>query len=202
MKSSNKKGKYRNIWSFSERMKLGISLIFTKLFYRKAKLICYPIYMRGKKNMVYGKGLNVGYGCHFDLINTEKKTLFIGENCEFGDYCHIVAIDSVTIGNNLLCASKVFISDCNHGEYGDTNPSSPYELPMERILVSAKVTIGNNVWLGENVVVLKGVNIGDGAIIGANSVVTHDIPSNTIAVGSPARVIKKYNDEKKIWEKI
>ena len=79
----------------------------TKLFYRGAKLVSYPIFMRGKKGFRYGRGLNIGYGCHFDLLNTQKVTLRIGENCEMGDWCHVVAIDEVKIGDNFLAASKV-----------------------------------------------------------------------------------------------
>lgn len=197
------KEKYKNRWSLFEGILLGFSLIWTKIFYPKAKLICYPIYMRGKKSMVYGAGLNVGYGCRFDLINTEKVTLQIGENFELGDYCHIVAVDRVKIGNNVMVASKVFISDCNHGSYScSEGGSEPSEPPRYRALSSSPVIIGNNVWIGDNAVILAGVHIGDGCVIGANSVVNHDIETNTIAVGVPARVVKRYNLEKKCWVKV
>ena len=71
---------------------------------------------------------------------------------------------------------------------------------MVRSYNISEVIIEDNVWLGEFVSVLPGVKIGKGAIIGSNSVVTKDIPANTIAVGSPAKVIKKYNFETKKWE--
>ena len=66
----------------------------------------------------------------------------------------------------------------------------------------SKVIIGNNVWIGEGAAILSGVKIGEGSIIGTNSVVLKDIPPNSIAVGSPAKVIKKYDFDKKEWIKI
>ena len=71
--------------------------------------------------------------------------------------------------------------------------SSPCETPISRKYDIEDVVIGENVWIGQGVVINPGVEIGDGAIIGANSVVTHSIPKECIAVGAPARVIKKYN---------
>ncbi len=194
--------KYKNRYTFSEFFKLAFSFIMTKVFYRKAKLICYPISMRGKKSLVYQKGLNVGYNCRFDLLNCDKKTLFIGKNCEFGDNCHIVATERVIIGDNFLCASKVFISDTSHGNYSshcNALQDSPLTIPSERQLVSDPVEIGNNVWVGENVVVLKGSKIGDGCIIGANSVVNGTITPYSIAVGAPAKEIKRYDFAKGVW---
>ena len=65
--------------------------------------------------------------------------------------------------------------------------------------ISKGVTIGNGVWIGNNVVILGGVNIGDKAIIGAGSVVTHDVPAYSIAAGNPARIIKTYDKENNCW---
>ena len=194
--------KYKNRYSFFEFITLGFSVIFTKVFYPKAKLIAYPVYMRGKKSLEYGKGFNVGYGCRFDLINPDKKTLHIGKNCELGDHCHIVATDNVTIGDNFLAASKVFISDTSHGIYNGDACSIPTEAPKDRRLVSKPVIIGDNVWIGDNVVILSGVHIGNGCVVGANSVVTKDINDNCIVAGVPARVIKYFNGETSSWEKI
>ena len=73
---------------------------------------------------------------------------------------------------------------------------------MERKYRTRPVFIEDNVWIGESVSVLPGVRIGKNSIIGANSVVTKNIPENSIAVGNPARVIKKYNFETSFWEKI
>ena len=119
------------------------------------------------------------------------------------DHVHITARESVKIGNNVLLASKIYISDCSHGSYsGDENDSHPESIPHDRPLFSKPVVIEDNVWLGEFVSVLPGVTIGKGSIIGTNSVVSKNIPSNVIAVGSPAKPIKKFNFATNNWEKI
>lgn len=163
----------------------------------QARFVRRPIYIRGKKSIVGGKNLTTGRFCRFDL-NGEKKTLFIGDNCEMGDMTHIVAHEKVEIGNNVLVASKVFISDTSHGSYGDDG-DAPFVPPNKRLLRSRHVFVGNNVWLGENVVILPGIKIGNGTIIGANSVVTCNVPENVIAAGVPARVIKIWTEENRMW---
>lgn len=189
----------RNQYTFSEFISNVYSLISTKFVYPGARIIRRPVYVRGKKSLIYGKGLTLGHGCRFDLKG-DKKTLFIGSNCEIGDYVHLVAHDKVEIGNDVLMASKIFISDTNHGDYRGENQDSPEIIPNNRKLVSEPVKIGNSVWIGENVVILPGVRIGDGCIIGANSVVNKSFSSNTMIAGSPARVIKKWNG--KYWDKV
>ena len=189
-----------NKYSISEFTKNVYSLILTKLFFNQARLIRRPVYIRGKKSLVGGKNLTLGRFCRFDL-DGNKKTLFIGDNCEFGDMTHIVALNNVQIGNNVLIASKVFISDTSHGTYKGIDQDLPSIPPNKRKIVSSDVIIGNNVWIGENVVILAGVHIGDGCIIGANSVVTKNIPNNTIAAGVPIKFIKLYNNELKEWIK-
>ncbi|MGH4052327.1 MAG: DapH/DapD/GlmU-related protein [Clostridium sp.] len=196
----------KNGYGFGEIFKNGISLIYTKIFYKGARLIRIPIYVRGKKFLGYGEGFTTGYSCRlemFDALECQEKKIVIGKNCKIGDYVHISAGESVTIGDNCLMASKIFISDSSHGNYSvGTDISSPDTAPDSRPLHTKAVSIGNNVWIGENVCILLGVNIGDGCIIGANSVVNRDIPSNCIAVGMPAKIIKKYDSELDQWVKM
>lgn len=189
----------RNRYSASEFLKCLYSLVMTKIFFKTARLIRRPVYIRGRKSLVGGKGLTTGYSCRFDLTG-DKKTFFIGDNCEIGDMTHIVAHEKVEIGNNVLIASKCFISDTDHGSYKGTHQSSPKIAPNQRRLVTNPVKIGNNVWIGENVVILAGAEIGDGCVIGANSVVKKKIPANTIVCGSPVKIIKQWNEEKLLWE--
>ena len=100
-------------------------------------------------------------------------------------------------------ASHVYISDNSHGSYsGDENDTDPTIPPIKRSYYVAPVKIGNRVWLGEGVIVMPGVTIGDGAIIGAHSVVNKSIPSNCIAVGAPAKIVKQWNNTTNRWEKI
>lgn len=189
-----------NKYSPSEFVRNCYSLILTKLFYPQCRLVRRPIFMRGKASFSGGKNLTLGRSCRFDL-NGEKPTLFIGDDCQFGDYTHIVAHERVEIGQNCLLASKIFISDTSHGTYDNTDETArPDIAPNARKLVTAPVKIGKNVWVGENVVILSGVEIGDGCIIGANSVITKNIPSDSVVVKNNM-IIKKYCKEKGIWEK-
>ena len=156
--------------------------------------------------MAYGLGLTTGVGCRLEAftVNDDKhKRIVFGNNVQINDYVHISAIEKVDIGDNVLMASHVYISDNSHGQYkgveGDTAPSVP---PIKRPYFVAPVKIGNNVWLGEGVIVMPGVTIGDGCVIGAHSIVNKDIPANTVAVGSPAKIVKKYNENLKVWEKV
>lgn len=178
-----------------------IDLLYTKLFFKNCRLIRGPIYIRGKKNIKFGKNFTTGRYCRIESYS-KKESIIIGENCQINDNVHIGAVEKIEIGNNVLIASKVFISDHNHGKYSGENQSSPNEIPSERILNSSQIKIEDNVWIGEFCGILPGVTIGKGSIIGTHSTVTKDIPPYCIAVGNPARVIKKYNFEKKEWDKI
>lgn len=186
-------------------VKLSYYYLFTKLFFHKARLIRLPIDIRGRKYIKFGLSLTTGVGCRLEAYHFEgfPKTLKIGDNVQLNDYVHITAMKNVSIGNNVLMASKIYISDCSHGSYsGNENDSSPDEIPILRSYSTKSVTIEDNVWLGEFVSVLPGVTIGKGTIVGANSVVSRSLPSYTIAVGSPAKPIKKYNFNSRRWDKI
>lgn len=192
----------RNNYSISELISTSIALVLTRIYYPQARLIRRPFFIRGKYNLELSEGLTIGHNCRFDLPKTKKKTLFIGSNCEFGDNVHIVALDKVQIGNNVLIASKVFISDTNHGNYSGENQTDPNITPNKRELVTKSIKIGENVWIGENVCILPGVNIGDGCIIGANSIVNKDVPNFVIAGGVPFHIIKKYDFELNVWKRV
>lgn len=186
-----------NQYSASEFIKNVYSLIMTRLTMKQARFVRRPVYIRGRKSMVGGKNLTTGRFCRFDLEGS-KKTLFIGDNCEMGDMTHIVAHQHVEIGDNVLIASKCFISDTNHGVYKGDDQDSPDTPPNKRKLVSKPVRIGNNVWIGENAVILAGADIGDGCIIGANSCVNKVIDNNSIIVGN-SKIIKHFDSNKEIW---
>lgn len=121
-------------------------------------------------------------GCHY------KPSIHIGNHCHIGEHSHITACHSITIGDNLLTGRYVYISDNAHGEA----VASQLDIPpaLRPLHVKGPVVIGNNVWIGESARILSGVTIGDGAIIGANAVVTHDVPSRAVVGGVPAKVIK------------
>lgn len=189
-----------NKYSTSEFIKNVYSFVLTKITMKQARLIRRPIYIRGKKSLTGCKNITTGRFCRFDLEGN-KQTLHIGDNCEMGDMTHIVAHNCVEIGNDVLIASKCFISDVNHGKYSGDNQDSPETAPNSRVLIAGETVIGNRVWIGENAVILAGAEIGDGCIIGANSVVSKIIPSRTMVVGNN-RIIKKWNEETNVWEKV
>jgi len=191
-------------YSFFTLVQLFYFKLRTYFVLPQAKIIRFPIDIRGKKFMKIGKGFTTGYGCRLEAYpENQSKTLFIGENFQMNDYVHITAMERVSIGDNVLLASKIYISDCSHGSYaGNEYDSSPLQIPKERKLFAKPIVIEDNVWLGEFVTVLPGVTIGSGTIVGANSVVTKSLPPYTICVGSPAKPVKKFNFESQRWEKI
>jgi lipopolysaccharide O-acetyltransferase len=131
------------------------------------------------------------------------KKIKFGDRVQINDYVHISAIESVKIGDDVLIASHVYISDNSHGSYkGDSCDSSPDVPPVKRPYLVAPVEIGNRVWIGEGVMIMPGVTIGEGCIVGAHSVVTKSLPPNTISVGSPAKPIKRWDNNANHWIKI
>jgi lipopolysaccharide O-acetyltransferase len=194
-----------NKYTFLEIFRLFISFIYTKLFYWNSRLIRLPFDIRYRKNIYLGKSLTTGINCRIEVVKAinDEKVIWFGDNVQINDYVHITGLGSVVIGNGVLIASKVYISDCVHGSYlGDEFDSNPTLLPSERELFSKPVLIKDNVWIGEFVSVLPGVTIGEGTIVGANSVVSKNLPDYVIAVGSPAIPIKKFNFKNQRWEKI
>lgn len=100
----------------------------------------------------------------------------------------IAAAEKITIGENVLCGANTLITDF------DWHPIDPIlRFENKGKSKSKPIKIGNNVWLGINAVVLKGVSIGENSVIGANSVVIKDIPSNVVAAGNPCIVKKSLN---------
>lgn len=185
--------------------KLVISIIYTKLFFRSARLIRLPFDVRNRKYIKIGKYFTTGFGCRLEAFpanNDIKYCIEIGENVQINDYVHIGSIESVKIGNNVLMASKIYISDHNHGIYEGEFCDNPLIIPAIRKSVSKRVIIEDNVWIGESVCILPGVIIGEGSVIGALSVVTKSIPPFSIAVGNPAKIVKKYDFVTNKWIKL
>jgi acetyltransferase-like isoleucine patch superfamily enzyme len=151
----------------------------------------YPYYLFGEKYMKIGTGFGSSPGLRIECIDEwggghYHPQLIIGDyvNCNY--YCHIGCMNKITIGDHVTLGSRVLITDHAHGELSKSK--IPY---FDRKLISkGPVTIGNNVWIGENACIMPGVTIGEGCIIGANAVVTHDVPPYSLAAGVPSKVIK------------
>lgn len=112
------------------------------------------------------------------------EKLFIGNNVIINRNVFITARDYIYIGNDVLIGQNTII---NSGNHNFSNPNMPISTQGHS---SNKIIIGNDVWIGANCSVLKGVKIGDGAVIGAGSVVTKDVAPYTIVAGVPAKKIK------------
>ena len=133
------------------------------------------------------------YCCGIDDI---QANLSIGRCSVFGYNNHITCVRSVTIGDFVLTANNVYISDNIH-EYEDiTKP-----IINQPVKFKKAVKIDNGAWIGENVCII-GASVGQNSVIGANSVVTHDIPDYCLAVGIPARIIKRFDLHKNAWVKV
>ena len=160
-----------------------------------------PFRRRGLNQIVLGKGVQIERDCWIQTIPDGKQDndakLVIGPNVGIGMGATISAARKVVIGEHVLLARNVYISDHAHG-------FEKIGVPIMRqgAMDIAPVSIGRNTWLGQNVVVLPGATIGEHCVIGANSVVNSTIPDFSLAVGAPARVIKRYNQETGAWERV
>lgn len=127
------------------------------------------------KNFHFNQPFRCDYGCN----------IFIGENF-FANFNFVVLDEArVTIGDNAFIGPNVSIYTACHPVESD--------LRNTKVEWAEPVTIGDNVWIGGSVTILPGVTIGDNCVIGAGSVVSRDIPSNSVAVGNPAKVVKTLN---------
>jgi|LauGreDrversion4_2_1035121.scaffolds.fasta_scaffold05920_4 lipopolysaccharide O-acetyltransferase len=182
--------------------RLGRDVLLSRLLIsRQLRIVRYPWYVRGARFIKFGRRFTSGVGMRIDAFGEGPDQIHIGDDVEIGDYVHIAAVRRVVLGANCLLASKVYISDHDHGSYRGADGIRPDTLQRQKPLAVADVVIGDNVWLGENVVVLKGVEIGRNSVVAASSVVTKSVPSNAVAAGNPARVIKIWNDQTGMWER-
>jgi len=120
----------------------------------------------------------------------ERTRIKIGSDTMFGKHNHITASNSIVIGKGVRTGSYVLITDNSHGDTSDKEQMkmNPNDRP---IYSKGAVVIGDFVWIGEKAAIMPNVTIGYGAVVGANAVVTKDVPPYTIVAGCPARVIGK-----------
>ena len=154
--------------------------------------------------VIFGRNIHVGRYAQIIAArdNCVRFTTWPGKQFDaeiiIGDYClispgvRISAAKSIRIGDNCMLAANVIISDSDwHGIYNRVRP----------FRCTKPVVIENNVWLGERVIITKGVTIGENSVVGAGAVVTKDIPANCIAAGNPARIIKTLNPHRRMLKR-
>ncbi len=133
--------------------------------------------IKRKSTLNMGRKFRTRYNVSFRVYDGGK--INIGDNCFLNDGCSINCHDEIDIGNNVICGQNVMIFDHDHD----------YKNDMTKF-VTNKVKIGNNIWIGANVTILKGVTIGDNVVIGAGNTISKDIENNTIYI-SENRIKKK-----------
>lgn len=154
-----------------------------------------PCFLEGCKGISIGKKTRIFPGIRMEAI--DKGEIRIGGNCAVEQNVHIISKDSIlNIGKDTTISANVFISNVDH-EYTDNTKSV-----MEQRLVVKDTNIGNSCFIGYGATILPGTHLGNHCIIGANSVVKGDYPDYSVIVGVPAKVVKKYNEEIKEWERI
>ena len=129
----------------------------------------------------WGNLIGLNHRCILSTADKNAK-LIIGDNCSFSGVS-IRCYKEIVFGHSVRCGANVLIMD------GDGHPDDP------RAGKSKPIHIGNNVWIGTDVRIMKGVTIGENTLIGAGSIVTKDIPANVVAVGAPCRVIRNLDEE-------
>jgi len=184
---------YRDILNYT-------SSLFVKKQFKKCGnnlSIEYPIVSNGLKYISIGDNFSSfarlrleAFDKHLD--NTYTPEIIIGDNVSINYDVHIGCVNKIVIGNNILIASKVFITDHYHGNIDYEALKTPPSL--RKVISKGPVIIEDNVWIGEGVAIMPNVRIGKNAIIGANAVVTKDIPANAVVGGIPARIIKFLNE--------
>ena len=120
------------------------------------------------------------------ITGGESGRIRIGEGVFLNQGVMVAATDLVEIGNHCMAANNCMITDGNHNFDDPTKP-----VTWQGFSSKGPTRLGENVWLGANVVVTSGVTIGDRCVVGANSVVTTDLPAGTIAAGAPAKVLRE-----------
>jgi len=174
--------------------------LYARMFknYQKTTYIKDPDIIEGHQYISLGDGVviqTMAWLLAYKQDNIDP-IISIEDGSVIGRFSHIVALRSIAIGKNVLIADKVYISDNIHAYEDITKP-----ILQQEIVFKGDVEIGDNSWIGENVSII-GAKIGVHCIVGANAVVLRDIPSYSVVVGNPAKVIKTYNHDKEIWEKI
>jgi acetyltransferase-like isoleucine patch superfamily enzyme len=178
-------------------------LIKTQLFYRQLlgavgsrSRIIKPLNLRNARHIYIGSRVTIqkhSWLLTLQLNKNQTPKLVIGDGAAIGYFNHITCVNHVEIGPKVLTADGVHISDNGH-----TFDNSRIPIMDQPVISKGSVFIGEGTWIGENVSVLS-CRIGRNCTIGANAVVTHDIPDFCVAVGIPARVIKQFDPESGTW---
>ncbi|UXB11407.1 acyltransferase [Aeromonas dhakensis] len=185
----------------------GIFLIYSQLKYKilmhsfghKSRIIK-PMLISNHKHISVGDNVIIRDGIRLEVVDPQNDIVIkIGNNVNIEQYVHIVARCSVSIGNNVSITGGCSIVDVVH-PYDDISSTEKIGNRIESTCMP--VSIGDGSFIGFGVHINPGIIIGSNCIIGARSVVTKNVDDYCVAAGNPAKVIKKYNFDKRVWERV
>jgi acetyltransferase-like isoleucine patch superfamily enzyme len=157
-----------------------------------------PLQLNGAEYIEIGDHVTIGYKSRLTAEKHDEHIprMIIDDRTRIGHFSIISCIRDVQIGKNVNAGAGVYISDNLHG-YEDIS----LPIKAQPTIFKNSVHIGDDTWIGVNVAIM-GAKVGKHCVIGANSVVTRDIPDYCVAAGIPAKVIKRYNFERKAWQRV
>jgi len=192
---------------FSRLGKLYAWIIKNKFCHFGKNSIIMPVLnSANEKYISIGSYVDIGAFCRITVatefgghkVKSENKTrIKIGDNVSIGNNSFISANNNIEIGDNVIMSAYVFIADHDHG-FRDVEKN----IGQQPLSEGGNVKIGDNVFLGVKSSILKNVTIGERAVVAADAVVTRDVPAYSMVAGNPAKIIKRYDFEKKEWIKI
>lgn len=175
----------------------GIRALVYKVFLKHIGNMTYigrPCFIEGGKNISIGKKTRIFPGIRLEAIDSGK--IEIGNNCAIEQNVHITSKDNcLYIGDNTTIAANTFITNLDHS-YQNINMSV-----IEQECICKETYIGEGCFIGYGAAIQAGTKLGKHCVVGSNSMVRGEYPDYCVLVGSPARIIKKYNPISKKWEK-
>lgn len=175
----------------------GIRALFYSLFWGSFKAPSYigkPIFIKGYRNIFVGKRVRIYPHARIEVIN-KKGSIQIEDNVSIGQNLHLTAGLKVKICKNTTISSNVLITDLSH-QYQKIGIHI-----MEQEVILKETVIGANCFIGSGVIIDCGTNLGENCIVGSNSVLKGVYPKNSVIVGAPGRIVKRYNTKSNQWEK-
>ena len=173
-----------------------VRAIFYKLFFKKIGFLSYigkPVFLHGISRVTLGRKVRIFPGSRIETHGVGKIT--INENVGIGQNFHIIAGGDLVIGKGTIISAEVFINDMDNA-YEEIGKNV-----LEQEFILSKTSIGENCFIGIGAKIMAGTTLGNQCIVGANSVVKGNYPDYCVIVGAPAKIVKKYNMERCIWQK-
>jgi acetyltransferase-like isoleucine patch superfamily enzyme len=162
-------------------------------------VIKHPSKIWNRSAIEIGSNVFIAENSFFAITRADGATryhprLAIGDNVSIGSSFFTACIDEIVIERDVLLSDRVFVSDHIHGYRETTVP-----IIRQRLVPRGRVRIREGAFVGVNAVIMPGVTIGRNAVVGASSVVTHDVPDFSVVAGNPARIIRRYDPATGTW---